>query len=51
MIYSYQYLPTFVFFSFYSLADHTGELVFIYLPQLNIVTVQGKLSGLKAQQR
>ncbi len=32
-------------------ADHTGELLFTYLPQLNIVTVQGKLSGLKAQQR
>ncbi|UJR28349.1 hypothetical protein I4U23_009591 [Adineta vaga] len=31
-------------------ADHTGELLFTYLPQLNIVTVQGKLSGLKAQQ-
>ncbi|CAF4464403.1 unnamed protein product [Rotaria sp. Silwood2] len=31
--------------------DHTGELIFSYLTQLNIVTVQGKLSGLKAQQR
>ncbi|CAF4381265.1 unnamed protein product [Rotaria socialis] len=30
--------------------DHTGELTFSYLSQLNIVTVQGKLSGLKAQQ-
>ncbi|CAF2395476.1 unnamed protein product [Rotaria sp. Silwood2] len=30
--------------------DHTGELIFSYLTQLNIVTVQGKLSGLKAQQ-
>ncbi|CAF3796251.1 unnamed protein product, partial [Rotaria magnacalcarata] len=30
--------------------DHTGELIFSYLSQLNIVTVQGKLSGLKAQQ-
>lgn len=33
------------------IADHTGELLFTYLPLLNIVTVQGKLSGLKAQQR
>ncbi|CAF0815738.1 unnamed protein product [Rotaria sp. Silwood1] len=30
--------------------DHTSELIFSYLTQLNIVTVQGKLSGLKAQQ-
>ena len=32
-------------------ADHTGDLLFTYFPVLNIVTVQGKLSGLKAQQR
>lgn len=33
------------------LADHTGELLFTYFPQLNIVTVAGTLSGLKSQQR
>ena len=36
---------------FRHLADHAGELLFIYLPQLNLVTVQAKLSVLKAQQR
>lgn len=36
---------------FRCLADHAGELLFIYLPQLNLVTVQAKLSGLKAQQK
>ncbi|CAF0775143.1 unnamed protein product [Adineta steineri] len=30
--------------------DHTGELLFTFLPHLNIVTIQGKLTGLKAQQ-
>jgi len=45
----FSFLSTFSFFLV--LADHTGELLFTYLPQLNIVTVQGKLSGLKAQQR
>ncbi|CAF4353553.1 unnamed protein product, partial [Rotaria magnacalcarata] len=38
------------FLFIFLLADHTGELIFSYLSQLNIVTVQGKLSGLKAQQ-
>ncbi|CAF0925106.1 unnamed protein product [Adineta ricciae] len=30
--------------------DHTGELLFTFLPQLNIVTADAKLSGLRAQQ-
>jgi hypothetical protein len=45
----FSFLSTFLFFPV--IADHTGDLIFAYLPQLNIVTVQGKLSGLKAQQR
>jgi hypothetical protein len=46
---THSFLSIFSFFPV--LADHTGDLLFTYLPLLNIVTVQGKLSGLKAQQR